>query len=430
MQRKVNWLLVCFSLIGGAIGFVLSEWLLHIYMDRMPRIVLMGIYFGIISLMIGIFGLLAEMISPKLNGASWRQRYADISWKLLVPATLVLMLIGGIAAQALYQLDFNGVRTVKDVVVIIDNSGSMMQNDPQNQRYQAVKNMVASMQNGMRVGIVVFNDDARVALPLTEITPTSRQQIDTAIDGMHESSNNTNFTAALSTAMDEITKQDQDNRGVTVIMLSDGYSDLNMDSSLQPYKERGIVINTVGLGLTQYGGENLLTEIASQTGGQYYSVDQATDLTPIFQKIYNTLDKRTLVTERSEPFNSNLYYQILHVVLIMLLGSLLGVGLGLMFDNRFLARSFGIGGGVGGLLAGLLLEWGIGKTDWSWTDSVVRFFAIMLLALIISLFTLIIPIGENNKRMIRRNEAPPPPTSTSGSPRRRRPGDSGRTFQR
>ncbi|WP_411344803.1 vWA domain-containing protein [Paenibacillus sp. WLX1005] len=429
MQRKINWLLVLFSLIGGALGFIFSEWLLHAYLDRMPRILLMGLYFGIISLMIGIFCLLAEMISPVLNGASWRQRYADISWKLLVPATLVVMFVGGLASQALYQLDFNGARTVKDVVVVVDNSGSMLRTDPQNLRYQAVKDLVSSMDDGMRLGIIDFTDDAKVALPLTALDTSSRQQINTMIDSLAVNYGGTNFTAALNGAMQQITDQGQDDRGTVVIMLSDGYSELD-SSALQPYKDRNIVIDTIGLNLTDGGGQNLLTEIAGQTGGQYHGVAQATDLTQTFQQIYDTLDKRTLVTERSEPFNSNLYYQILHVVLIALIGALMGVGWGLMFDNRFLARSFGVGGGVGGLLAGLLLEWGIGKTDWSWTDAVIRFLAIMILALVFTLFTLVIPIGENNKRLIRRNETPPPPTSSSGSPRRRRPGDSGRTFQR
>ncbi|MEW4371122.1 vWA domain-containing protein [Paenibacillus sp. JQZ6Y-1] len=429
MQRKINWLLVLFSLIGGALGFIFSEWLLHAYLDRMPRILLMGLYFGIISLMIGIFCLLAEMISPVLNGASWRQRYADVSWKLLVPATLVVMFVVGLASQALYQLDFNGARTVKDVVVVVDNSGSMLDTDPQKLRYQAIKNMVNSMDNDMRVGIIEFTDTANVMLPLTSLEGSSRQQVNATIDGLTAGDGGTNFTAALDTAMDQIVQQEQSDRGITVIMLSDGYSSFDM-SSLQPYRDRGIVINTVGLTLTNGGGENLLAKIASQTGGQYHGVAQAGDLNQTFQQIYDTLDKRTLVTERSEPFNSNLYYKILHVVLIALIGALMGVGWGLMFDNRFLARSFGVGGGVGGLLAGLLLEWGIGKTDWSWTDAVIRFLAIMILALVFTLFTLIIPIGENNKRLIRRNETPPLPSSSSGSPRRRRPGDGGRTFQR
>ncbi|WP_046213788.1 vWA domain-containing protein [Paenibacillus wulumuqiensis] len=425
MQRKVNWLMVLFSLIGGAIGFILSEWFLHSYLDRMPRIFLMGIYFGIISLMIGIFCLLAEVISPKLNGASWRQRYTDVSWKLLVPATLVVMFIGGLAAEALYQLDFNGAKTVKDVVVVIDNSGSMQGTDPQNLRYQAVKNMVDSMDKDMRVGIVQFSDEASVALPLTVLNPASKQQVHQTMDTMVTTDGGTDFTLALNTAMQMIQEQNDDTRGTVVIMLSDGDSTLD-SNTLQPFQQQGIAIHTIGLSLQNGVNPNLLPEIASQTGGQYYDVSQATDLPKTFQQIYDTLDKRTLVTERSEPFNSNLYYQILHVVLIMILGALLGVGLGLLFDNRFLARSFGIGGGVGGLLAGLLLEWGIGKTDW--TDGVIRFLAIMILALVIALFTLVIPIGENNKRMIRRNDTPPPPTS-SGSPRRRR-GESARSFQR
>ncbi|WP_017814012.1 MULTISPECIES: vWA domain-containing protein [Paenibacillus] len=426
MQRKVNWLMVLFSLIGGAIGFVLSEWFLHSYFDRMPRILLMGIYFGIISLMIGIFCLLAEMISPKLNGASWRQRYTDVSWKLLVPATLVVMFVGGVAAEALYQLDFNGAKTVRDVVVVIDNSGSMQGTDPQNLRYQAVKNMVDSMDDDMRVGIVQFSDQASVALPLTVLNAASKQQVHQTMDTMVTTDGGTDFTLALDTAMQMIKEHNDDTRGTVVIMLSDGDSTLGSDT-LQPFQQQGIAIHTVGLSLQDNVNPNLLPQIASETGGQYYDVSQAIDLPKTFQQIYDTLDKRTLVTERSEPFNSNLYYQILHVVLVMILGGLLGVGLGLLFDNRFLARSFGIGGGVGGLLAGLLLEWGIGKTDW--TDGVIRFLAIMILALIIALFTLVIPIGENNKRMIRRNDTPPPPPTSSGSPRRRR-GESARSFQR
>lgn len=425
MQRKVNWLMVLFSLIGGAIGFIVGEWLIHSYFDRMPRVLLIGLYFGIISLFIGGFCLLAETISPKLNGASWRQRYAGLSWKLFVPATLVLMLLGGLGGEAIYQIGFNGVKSIRDVVVVIDNSGSMLETDAQNQRFQAVKNMVNSMDDDKRVGIIGFSDQANVVLPLTEINDASKQQITATMDAMTTTTGGTNFTGALDTAMQQITAQNDDTRGTVVIMLSDGYSALDM-SALAPYQAKSISINTVGLNLTDAGGTNLLTDIASQTGGNYYNVADASQLPQTFQQIYDTLDKRTLVTERSEPFYSNLYYVILHVILVMLLGALMGVGMGLMFDNRFLARSFGIGGGVAGLLAGWLLEWGIGKTDW--TDGVIRFLAVMILAFIIALFTLVVPIGENSKRMIKRSSTPPPPTPSEG-PRRRR-GTSSGTFQR
>lgn len=53
MQRKVNLLLLLFSLLGAGIGFAAGEFLLAALEDQAPRFVTAGLYFGVLALFIG-----------------------------------------------------------------------------------------------------------------------------------------------------------------------------------------------------------------------------------------------------------------------------------------------------------------------------------------------------------------------------------------
>lgn len=125
MQRKINLLLLLLSLIGGAAGYVIGEVVLHVWGSDLPRIVAIGLYLGILALCIGTGCLIAEMMSPRLNGPSWRQRYMGTSWKLLVPATLVLVFVLGLVLEFVYEINPGHAKPVKDIALVIDNSGSM-----------------------------------------------------------------------------------------------------------------------------------------------------------------------------------------------------------------------------------------------------------------------------------------------------------------
>lgn len=176
MQRKFNPLLLLFSLLGGGIGFILGEIVLHQLLDTWPRIIVIGLYFGIVALAIGLACLLAELITPKLNGVSWKQRYSDVSWKWLVPATLVLLFGTGTLLEWGHQFNPSGSRQVQDIVLVIDNSGSMMVTDPDRQRLQAAKNLVEQMDRRNRVGVILFNVDATILQPLTEVGTDAQKQ--------------------------------------------------------------------------------------------------------------------------------------------------------------------------------------------------------------------------------------------------------------
>lgn len=398
MQRKFNPLLLLFSLLGGGIGFILGEVALHQLLDTWPRIIVIGLYFGIVALSIGLACLLAELITPKLNGLSWKQRYSDVSWKWLVPATLVLLFGAGTLLEWGHQFNPSGSRQVRDIVLVIDNSGSMMVTDPDRQRLQAAKNLVEQMDRRNRVGVILFNVDATILQPLTEVgTDAQKQAVNTKLDEITDTMEGTDIGLALSETLLHIQEQGDADGGTMVILLSDGDSAVDVPNVLAPYVERGIAVNTVGLALTEPSGVALLQNIAQTTGGTYTDVARADTLSAVFSEIFErSVGDRTLVTERSGQMGESTFLAIYRVAALAIVGVVLGLALGLVFDNRFLARNFAIGGGLGGVLAGLVLEQGLSGSAIG--DPLIRLMAMLLLSGILALFMFVLPVSESTRR--------------------------------
>lgn len=424
MHRKINLLLLLFSLIGGAVGFVFGEIMLQRLPGDLPGIVIIGLYFGVLALCIGLFCLAAEMTKPRLNGLSWRQRYVGSSWKLLVPATLVMLFVAGLALEFVYELNLGGLKQVKNIVFVIDDSGSMETNDPDGSRYEATKMLIDKMDKEKEAAIIVFDDRAQLIQPFVRLRDQGvKDEVYAKLDSLEPMQGGTNIDQALAEAMNQIQERDTSKRGTLVILLSDGYSVVDTENALSEYKKGGIAVNTIGLGMDNSEGSEgsaLLRDIAAYTGGQYQDVTEADQLTFAFQKIYDNIGERTLITERTGPMKDSGYYMALRIVSVILIGALLGLALGIMFDNRYLAKSFSIGGAAGGTLAGLLLEFGLSGE--AFPDSMVRLLACLILAGVIALFTLIVPVKENQGRITSRGRNGQGPSAGNGIGERPRNG--------
>lgn len=397
MQRKINLLLLLLALVGGAIGFGIGEWLLNHFEGKTSSVLLVGIYFGVLALCIGLGCLVAETISPKLNGRSWKERYSGFSWKMLVPVTLAAFLLLGSLFEFVYELDLGGVKKINDIVLVIDNSESMLTTDPNNLRFTAAKDLIERMDADKRVAVFIFDDIPQLVQPFTSVaTSAEKQQVYAKIDNVEDAIYGTNIAEALTETMNHIREKGSSNSGSMVILLSDGVTETESGSILDAYRSQRVPINTLGLGTEEVGDFELLRSIAKDTGGTYTDVANADQISLAFQDIYRNLDDHTLLTERTGAPAGSTYLQILHIALILLIGAGLGIALGVMFDNRFLAKSFGIGGAVAGLAAGLILEFGLQGDTLG--DSTVRLLADLALATIIALFTLIVPIREQQRK--------------------------------
>ncbi|MEH7250777.1 VWA domain-containing protein [Neobacillus niacini] len=389
--RKFSFLFFIFSILAGIIGAVVGEWLLSSYYGVWPNILLVGVYFGQLALIAGLFCLLAEIISPVINGKSWRLEYSGQSWKVLVPATLVMLFVAGLVFQFLYSINFSKIKPPDDLVMVVDISDSMNESDPKKESLKAAKELISTMKATHRAAIISFNDEAFITKEMFPIGD-SKEKTDAIekIDQL-EATGLTDIAEALDTAISHIEDNQQPSRTPMVILFSDGYSELDLDSVIEPYTGKNIVINTVGMSEIDRSGAQLLKQIAAGTGGSFHDVNNASELSKVFEKIYLENQDRLLVTERHGVFTDSTYLAVLRVILLTLVGGLFGLMLGMIFDNRYLAKSYVITGLLSGILAGLVLE--IGQQG-GVSPLTYRFIAAVLLTAFTGLGTMVIPIKE------------------------------------
>jgi Ca-activated chloride channel family protein len=393
-QRKWNGLLTVLSVVGGIIGFVIGEIILDRWQGTMHETLLVGIYFGQFALIVGLCCLIAELISPRLNGTNWRLRYAQDGWKFLVPATLLMLFAAGVLCQLIYGLQLGNNSKPQDYVLLIDMSDSMKTNDPQKQSIQAAQSLIRRMDDGKRVAVFTFNDNSQLVYPLTRLKDgAAREEIAAKLNAIGAPAGTTDIGKALTAAMDQLAKERIAGRKAAVILISDGYSDMDAAQVLAPYKQEQTRVHTIGIDPSQKEGAQLLQRIAAETEGTFHDVKGAETLAGVFDQIYQSGQRRHLLNERAGTAAADGYHGILRVTLILLIGTLLGLSLGVVYDNRYLARSFSIGGTAAGLIAGILLETGLQGSGTQ--PFIVRAAADVLLAFVLSLSTVMIPSGES-----------------------------------
>lgn len=389
-QRKLSLLMVMCSLIGGAIGFVAGEVILSRLSDALPQWLLMGLYFGQYALFVGGMCLLAEMISPRLNGQGWKQRYLGASWKMLVPSTFVMVGVAAMLLQLLYGSSFQKGSSTDNIVLLLDTSDSMRQTDPNNQLFKAAADVVRKMDSDMQIAVITFNDRTDVLQPLVQLSDQSvKDTVIAKLENHAGPSGGTQIEEALQAGLEQLRAAGQLGQGSTVVLMSDGYSHVDLQTALEPYKQSQLRIHTVGMSEVDANGTYLLQRISEETGGKYFNVDHAEELSGIFGQIYDlSRQDRNLVSERTGAAADSALYASLRVIGMTVIGGLLGLALGLIFDNRHLAKSFTIGGAVAGILAGLLLETALSS---GWFDAVIRLLACALMAVVMTLFTAFVP---------------------------------------
>ncbi len=403
-QRKWNAMMVLASLIGAAIGFAVGEWLLARF-DAWPHWLLIGLYFGQLAFWIGLLALLAEMISPRLNGSGWKQRYLAHSWKMLLPGTLILLFAGGALLQAIYGYTLQRNGSAENIVLLLDVSDSMNSNDPQGQLFQAATKLVQVIDDDKRVAVIAFNDDAHLLQPLVQLSDDqTRQAIVQKLGEFGKPDGGTDFNDALKQGFAQL--QPVQHEKSILVLMSDGHSDVDFADVVAPFQQAQVPIHTVGMSAADLEGTEMLRQIAEQTAGGYNDVADASQLSDVFEHIYKTSqEQRHLVGERTGTLQDSLIYGALRVISITLLGTLLGLSLGLIFDNKYLAKSFMIGGTIAGVIAGFILETGLSG---SWLpDALYRLIAAAVLATILTFFTVLIPLPTDTGQGGRASFRPP-----------------------
>lgn len=165
-----------------------------------------------------------------------------------------------------------------DIILTIDSSGSMSWNDPGNLRKEAAKQFVDAFLENDQGAVVDFDSYAYLKVHLTK----NKDNIKAAIDTI-DSYGGTNIDNAVNLAIDELISgyADPVNKKI-IILLTDGEGTYYAGTT-QRAVDNDITIYTVGLGSDI--DENLLENIASQTGGIFYQAIHSEELVEAFKRI-------------------------------------------------------------------------------------------------------------------------------------------------
>jgi Ca-activated chloride channel family protein len=195
-----------------------------------------------------------------------------------------------------------------DIILAIDVSGSMTAQDFTPNRMEAAKKVAEEFVDARpsdRIGVVIFAGESFTQCPLTTDHYVLKSQISQIRNGLLE--DGTAIGSGLATSVDRL--KNSKSKSKVVILLTDGMNNgglIDPSTALEIAKTFHVKVYTIGVGTDGYAptpvntplgivmqsqkvsiDEDLLKNIAKQTGGQYF---RATDNQSL-KKIYGQIDQ-------------------------------------------------------------------------------------------------------------------------------------------
>lgn len=257
--------------------------------------------------------------SLKIGNLTLSQILLTLAWILLV-----ISLMRPEAIEDLGYMEHSGY----DLLLAVDLSRSMdtvdfIANGRPISRIAATKNVVGDFvrhRDGDRVGLIVFADHAYMTVPLTLDTIAVGKMLDNLLVGM--AGDSTAIGDAIGIGVNVLRKRPASSR--VLILLTDGQDNSSHIPPLMAAKiaqRANIKIYTIGVG--NQLDQELLTEIATMTGGTYSEVKNVQDLEAVYTEI-DRLEKSN-AKQRAILFKKPLYYIFTSLALLCCLIVVLGM---------------------------------------------------------------------------------------------------------
>ena len=238
-----------------------------------------------------------------------------------------------------------------DIVLAMDISGTMLARDFKPDRLTAAKRLASEFvaeRHGDRIAVVAFAGEAFTQAPLTSDQATIETMLSRLRSGVVE--DGTAIGNGLATAVNRL--RESSAKSKVIILLTDGVNNRGQVSPLMAAeiaRDMGIKVYTIGVGtrgrapypaVDMFGNhttvmadveidEELLEEIASVTGGNYYRAVNEEALKEIYAEI-NTLEKSEVQVTNYQTYEE--------LFLMWLVLGLLLLGVEFLIDKVVLNR--------------------------------------------------------------------------------------------
>lgn len=238
-----------------------------------------------------------------------------------------------------------------DIVLAIDISGSMLARDFTPDRITAAKQIAGEFvadRFGDRIGVVAFAGEAFTQCPLTSDQTTVQTLLSRLRSGIIE--DGTAIGNGLATSINRL--RESSTKSKVIILLTDGVNNAGQVSPAMAAKiayDQGIKVYTVGVGkrgkapypvVDMFGNqsfapvdveidEELLRQIAADTGGEYFRAENNDALKQIYDHI-NSLEKSKIDVTHYTLYDER-FMEWVVIGLLLLLGEF-------VFNNLILRR--------------------------------------------------------------------------------------------
>lgn len=195
--------------------------------------------------------------------------------------------------------------TVSDIRILIDVSGSMKNNDPNNLRAPALRLIVGLLPEDSKAGTWTFGKYVNMLVPFRDVNDAWKLEAELQSKNIHSYGLFTNIEQALKTATANQKGIDSRYRR-SVILLSDGLVDVSkndeinkksrqriLDEIVPRLKKNNVAVHTIAL--SDSADHQLLRAISVATDGWYEQVDNADQLQRVFLHLFEKAAMRDTV---------------------------------------------------------------------------------------------------------------------------------------
>ncbi len=193
---------------------------------------------------------------------------------------------------------------IADIALIIDSSGSMDWNDPNNLRKAAANLLIDLAAPAIQIAIIDFNGTAKTYSELTFADNVGKNQLKNAVDRI-DSNGDTDIAAGLHLGYDVLSASIVPSAKKVAVLLTDGQdSELKSTSFyVQDYVAQGWTVYTVGLG--DEVDRDLLTAIATFTPEGEYFQASLDNIQTIYQRVFARVTRKSIISNHIGYINQN-----------------------------------------------------------------------------------------------------------------------------
>ena len=194
-----------------------------------------------------------------------------------------------------------GSSLAKDIVLVLDNSGSMKKNDPQFLASQAVTKFISNLDTNTRISVIIFDTDIRFAMPMTAINDSTREEILQSLKHINYKGQYTNIPAAIEKGIYELKNSGRPEAKKAIIFMTDGIVDTGnaeRDQEKAKWLKEELAgsaadadIAIYGIAFTEEADFQLIQSLAQKTHGEYYRAILPEDLNSVYENLSDLINK-------------------------------------------------------------------------------------------------------------------------------------------